>query len=123
MLRTNRASLGKFTVDEVCSADFVDKYHGDTDKVAQVQLADRSVELPVQLVIMNSFLWPIYRKFDVPITTDRVFFPDRAVDKSTGKATYSFTSETVTRCTNAIYNELSLFHHVQDHMQVLAQVW
>ena len=123
MAHSDRVCLGRFTVDEICSSDFVDKYHADTDKTVRVQLTDRTVELPMQLVIMNSFLWPIYRKFDIPITSDKVFFPDRDVDKDTGKVSFSFTSDTVTRCTNEIYNELILFHKIPDHMEALAQVW
>ena len=110
------------TIKDIVSPTFIEKYV-HTDAEFNVQLADRVVTLPRQICVMNSLIWPIYTHFDIPIDSAHVFFPDRNVDKETGKASYSFTSETVTRCTNYIYNELILKYKIPDHMQALAQVW
>ena len=110
------------TAAEVATPEFIEKYV-NTPVEVNIQLADGVVKLPHQVAVMNSMLWPIYLHFNIPITKDRVFFLDRSVDKETGKVSYSFTSSTVTRCTNAIYNELILFHKIPDHMEAVAQVW
>jgi hypothetical protein len=112
----------KMTAEQVASPKFIEKYAGEKGEV-DIQLADGHAKLPTQLCVLNSLLWPIYLHFNIPITKDRIFFLDRSVDKETGKASYSFTSDTVTRCTNAIYNELILFHRIPDHMEAVAQVW
>ena len=110
------------TAIEVSTPEFIEAHACDKAEV-NIQLADGVITLPCSMTIFNGLLWRIYHHFNIPITKQRVFFLDRNVDSDTGKVSYSFTSETVTRCTNQIYNELILFHKVPDHMEAVAQVW
>ena len=110
------------TVAEVSTPEFIDAHAGD-DVEVNVKMSDGVVTLPSRLVIFNALLWPIYLHFNIPVDKKHVFFLDRSVDKETGKVSYSFTSDTVTRCTNQIYNELILFHKIPNHMEAVAQVW
>lgn len=110
------------TVEQVSSDDWIqNNAHIQAD--VTIPLADGKIVLPVPLCVMNGFLWTIYLHFGIPITKARVFFPDRSIDKETGKAVYSFTTETVSRCTNDIYNELILSYKIKNHMEVVGQVW
>lgn len=110
------------TVAEVSTPEFIEAHACDHAEV-NIKLSDGVVKLPCQMACFNAMLWPIYLHFNIPVDKKHVFFLDRSVDKETGKASYSFTADTVTRCTNQIYNELILFHKIPDHMEALAQVW
>ena len=110
------------TAAEVSTPEFIEAHACDKCEV-DIKLADGVVTLPMPLVCFNGMLWRIYHHFNIPIDKKHVFFLDRDVDKETGKVSYSFTSGTVTRCTNQIYNELILFHKIPDHMEAVAQVW
>ena len=118
-----------FTAEQLTDQNTIDKLAtvvGDVD----IQLDDAVVTLPMQLALMNGMFWSIYVKFrklhpelNIRITKDRVVWPDRSKDKETGIVTYAFTSDTVTRITNEIYNELVLGYRIADHMEAVAAVW
>ena len=111
------------SVEEVITDDFIESHAEQIGTDVLIPLKDGTVRLPIQLVVLNALLWSIYVHFNIPITKAKVFFPDRKVDKDTGKAVFSFTSETVNRCVSSIYNELILDYQVPDMMDALMQVW
>lgn len=117
-----RRSLGLFTPEQLSNWDVINSIaHEDAD--VDIQLAETVITLPVQLAIYNGFLFDVWLKFGQPITLDRVYFPDRTVDKKTGAITYSFTSDTVFSRLEDIYNELILKYNVEPYMNVVAAVF
>ena len=118
----NRQSIGVFTPSQLVKQEVIDQLAhmpGDVD----IKLADAMITLPSQLAIYNGLLWEVYLTFNKPITIDRVFFPDRSVDKETGAVSYSFTSDTIFSRLCTIYNELILRYNVEPYMNVVAAVF
>lgn len=123
MMRTTRRSLGVFTPEQLGKWDLINQIaHEDAD--LEVQLDDgNEITLPVQLGIFNSLLWGVWKTFDQPITVDRVYWPDRTVDKESGAITYSLTSDTIHERLCDIYNELILKYNIEPYMNVVAAVF
>lgn len=115
-------SIMTVSVQDIIRPEFIEQHHATQGDVT-LKLADGPVVLPMRIVLFNAMLLPIYTTFRIKITKNELFWPDRTVDKETGKAIYSFTSETVTRCTNKAYNELILKYGVENYMDAVAQVW
>lgn len=113
----------RVTPAQLTDPSFAEQHAAEPSGDVRITLVDGDVLLPMQLALFNGLLWPIYQAFDIPITKDKVFFPDRKIDKDTNKAVYSFTADTVSRCNDQIYNELILKYKVKNHMEALTQIW
>ena len=119
----NRQSLGLYTPDQLSKWDVISALAKQTDCDVDIKLSDATITLPTQLAVYNGFLWSIWLEFNKKITLDRVYFPDRKVDKDTGVVSYSFTSDTVFDRIQDIYNELILKYNVEPYMNVVATVF
>ena len=75
------------------------------------------------MAIFNGLLWDVWITFNQKITLERVYFPDRKVDKESGVVSYSFTSDTIFDKLCDIYNELILKYNVEPYMNVVATVF
>lgn len=111
------------TPEQLTDPAFAEQYAAHPEGDVLIKLKGGVVRLPMQLALFNALLWPVYQAFDIPITKDKVFFPDRKVDKDTKKAVYSFTADTISRCCDQIYNELILQYKIPNHMEALTQIW
>ena len=114
--------LGTFEPDQIYTNEFIDKYaHVKGDVL--IRLTDKTIRLPTSISILNGLLWQVMIEFKKYPDSKHVWFPDREVNKETGKVSYSFTSETVFNILNEIYNELILLHNVEPYMKVVAAVF
>ena len=117
-----RQSLGLYTPEQLSKWDVISalaKADGDVD----IQISDARITLPAQLAIFNGLIWDVWMTFDQPITLERVYFPDRKVDKASGVVSYSFTSDTIFDVLCNVYNELILKYNVEPYMNVVAAVF
>ena len=121
---TSRKVIATITPQEASDPNFISAHAKDMKSDVLIKLDDGStVQLPVVMAIFQGLLWPAYTTFNIPITKNEIFWPDRKVDKDTGKAIYSFTSDTVKRCSDKIYNELILKYRIPNYMDGVAQIW
>ena len=118
-----RKVLGTFAPRDLTAWHVIDHIAEEKDKDVLVNLEDAQIRLPVQLAIFNALIWSVWLEFGVPINLDRVYFPDRKVDKDTGQVTYSFTSDTLHSVLCLVYNELILKYNVEPYMNVVAAVF
>lgn len=114
--------IGTYTPSQLAKQEMID-WMADQRGDVEIKLSDATIVLPTQLAIFNALLWSVYLRFNKPITIDRVFFPDRNVDKETGYVSYSFTSDTIFSRLCNIYNELILRYHTEPYMEVVASVF
>ena len=79
--------LGTFTPKDLSVwKNICDIAHEDKDVL--VKLDDgNTIQLPSQLAVYNGLIWDCWTEFGFPITVDRVYFPDRDVNKKTGQVT------------------------------------
>ena len=115
--------LGTFTPKDLSVWKTIcDIAHEDKDVL--IKLDDgNTIQMPTQLAVFNGLIWDCWIEFGFPITVDRVYFPDRDVDKKTGHITYRFTSDTVFDRLCDVYNELILKYNVEPYMNAVATVF
>ena len=117
-----RQSLGLYTPDQLSKWDVISAL-ANADGDVDIQISDAHITLPAQLAIFNGLIWDVWMTFDQPITLERVYFPDRKVDKESGVVSYSFTSDTIFDVLCNVYNELILKYNVEPYMNVVATVF
>lgn len=118
----NRRSVGLYTPAQLAKDEVINQLaHIDGD--VDIKLSDATITLAAPLAVFNGLLWSVYLEFGHKINLERVFFPDREVNKETGSVSYSFTSETIFNRLQNIYNELILRYNTEPYMNVVASVF
>lgn len=117
-----RQCVGTYTPEQLADTKVIESL-ARIDGDVMIPLKDGTIRLPCNLAIFNGYLWEVYLTFKIQPDLDHVFFPERIVDKQSGKIMYSVTADVIFDHLNNIYNELILKYKIEPYMAAVAAVF